>query len=139
MADDCMLCDEHRANATLGRVTVWQDDLWRAAVRLEGPVPGYTYLETKRHIESLSELDGAEASTCGQALARLAAALKQARPCEKVYTFSFGLSPHLHFGMAPHVEGGPLLGVAGMVPPGTAPADRDISLEISRRVEELLA
>lgn len=139
MADGCVLCDEARANAQLGRVTVWQDELWRAAVRLEGPVPGYTYLETKRHIDSLSELDGSEASTCGAALARVAAALKQARPCEKVYTFSFGLSPHLHFGMAPHVEGGPLLGVGGIVPPGTAPADREISLEICRRIEELLA
>jgi diadenosine tetraphosphate (Ap4A) HIT family hydrolase len=139
MADDCMLCDETRANAKLGRVTVWQDDLWRAAVRLEGPVPGYTYLEAKRHIPSLSELDGAEATTCGAALARVAAALKQARGCEKIYTFSFGLSPHLHFGMAPHVEDGPLLGVAGMVAPGTPPADRDLSLVISRRVEELLA
>jgi diadenosine tetraphosphate (Ap4A) HIT family hydrolase len=139
MADDCMFCDEARANKTLGRITVWQDDLWRAAVRLEGPVPGYTYLEAKRHIPSLSELDGPEATTCGSALARVAAALKQARPCEKVYTFSFGLSPHLHFGMAPHVEGGPLLGPVGMVPPGTALADPEHSRAISRRVEELLA
>jgi diadenosine tetraphosphate (Ap4A) HIT family hydrolase len=106
---DCILCDPDRASAEFQRVTVWEDDIWRLSTLLQGAVPGFSFLEPKRHITHITELDGPEATTFGPVVARVTTALREATAAEVVYVYVFGSGvPHLHVHLAPHREGDPL-------------------------------
>ncbi len=85
---------------------VWEDGLWRLSTLTHGQVPGFSFLEPKRHVRYVEELDGEEAATLGAVLARAGDALKAAAGAERVYVYVFGGGiPHLHVHLAPHVEG----------------------------------
>jgi len=92
----------------MGREQVWADDLWRLTTSV-GPgdaTLGFSYLEPKRHIPHVTDLDGPEAATFGSVLARCTAALKEATGCQLVYVYVFGGGiPHLHLHLAPHNDG----------------------------------
>jgi diadenosine tetraphosphate (Ap4A) HIT family hydrolase len=105
-ASDCALCRGRRADPELFRVQVWEDALWRLTVTTEGEVLGLSYLEPKRHIPYVTDLDGDEARTFGPVLARAARALRDAADAELVYVYVFGGGiPHLHVHLAPHRAG----------------------------------
>jgi diadenosine tetraphosphate (Ap4A) HIT family hydrolase len=109
VADErCPLCDVPAVDASMGRVEVWRDALWRltTSVGPGDPTPGFSYLEPLRHIRFVHELDGEESTTFGPVVARCAAALKEATSAELVYMYIFGGGiPHLHVHLAPHVAG----------------------------------
>ena len=100
-------------DAELGREQVWEDALWRLTTSV-GPgdvTPGFSYLEPKRHIRSVADMDGDEAATFGPVLARCASALRAAAGTDLVYVYIFGDHvPHMHAHLAPHVEGDALNG-----------------------------
>jgi diadenosine tetraphosphate (Ap4A) HIT family hydrolase len=107
--DDCLLCDGERAAGELNRDVVWEDDLWRLSMPRRGYTTGFGYLEPKRHVPYITDLDGAEAATFGTVLARVATALKSAAGAELVYVYVFGGGiPHLHLHLGPHRDGDPL-------------------------------
>lgn len=102
----CTLCAGPAGDAELLREEVWRDDLWRFSMSTEGVTTGFGYLEPRRHIPHIEELDGAEATTFGATLSRVAAALKVAAGAERVYVYVFGGGiPHLHVHLAPHRDG----------------------------------
>jgi diadenosine tetraphosphate (Ap4A) HIT family hydrolase len=102
----CPMCRAAAADEELERVEVWQDAHWRLTVSLSSEVAGFAYLEPKRHIRTITELDGPEAVTFGPALARSTSALKEAAGAEVVYVYIFGDGvPHLHLHLAPHRPG----------------------------------
>ena len=69
-------------------------------------VKGFSYLEPKRHIGYITELDGKEARDFGPLLARAASALKEATGSKLVYVYIYGDHiPHLHVHLAPHIPG----------------------------------
>jgi diadenosine tetraphosphate (Ap4A) HIT family hydrolase len=108
-AAGCVLCQGKSVDPELQRVQVWEDAYWRLTVAEQGEVLGFSYLEPKRHIPHLTDLDGEEAKTLGPVLARTARALKEATDAELVYVYVFGGGiPHLHLHLAPHRAGGPL-------------------------------
>lgn len=107
---DCALCRGAAGDAELFRTEVWSDGLWRLTTSveglLEGEVPGFSYLEPRRHIAHVEDLDGEEATTFGLTLGRCAAALEAVTGCERVYLYVFGGGiPHLHVHLVPHVDG----------------------------------
>jgi diadenosine tetraphosphate (Ap4A) HIT family hydrolase len=74
-----------------------------------GYTTGFGYLEPRRHIPYITDLDGEEAVTFGSALARVSSALKAASGAEIVYLYVFeGGIAHLHVHAAPHRRGDPL-------------------------------
>src|SRR3546814_16570428 len=77
-ASDCIICRGPAGDAEFDRVQVWEDPLWRLTVSLAAEVPGFAYLEPKRHIPPLADLDGAEAASFGPVIAKVTAALKTA-------------------------------------------------------------
>jgi diadenosine tetraphosphate (Ap4A) HIT family hydrolase len=106
---DCLLCDPARADRELGRVEVWGDSRWRLTTLVEGEVAGFSFLEPRRHIRHITDLDGDEARTLGAVLARVSSALKLVSDAEQVYLYVFGGGiPHLHIHLAPHRAGDPL-------------------------------
>jgi diadenosine tetraphosphate (Ap4A) HIT family hydrolase len=109
MPDDCLLCDGERAARELNREIVWEDELWRLSMTHRGYTTGFGYLEPKRHVPHITDLDGDEAATFGSVVARVASALKEAAGAELVYVYVFGGGiPHLHVHLGPHREGDPL-------------------------------
>lgn len=102
----CPLCRGPACDAELARVEVWSDQLWRLTVSLAAEVPGFAYLEPRRHIPDVTALDGREAETLGTVLASVATALKDVTGSELVYVYVFGGGiPHLHIHLAPHRDG----------------------------------
>jgi diadenosine tetraphosphate (Ap4A) HIT family hydrolase len=135
----CLLCDPAEADRYFSRVRVWQDDLWRLSVVLQGPVPGFAHLEPRRHIPFITDLDGAEAATLGVVLARVSAALRTAADADKTYVYVFGDHvAHLHVNLAPHRPGDALRGGPGLLDPGAAEAGLAAHRAVARTVAELL-
>src|SRR5512134_949593 len=62
---ECPMCRGAAADAELDRIEVWQDAHWRLTVSLSSEVAGFAYLEPKRHIRYITELDGPEAASFG--------------------------------------------------------------------------
>jgi diadenosine tetraphosphate (Ap4A) HIT family hydrolase len=103
---DCLLCNPIVADQELRRVEVWQNPLWRLTVSLFAEVPGFSYLEPKRHIPHITDLDGEEARTFGSVMANITTALRDVTGADVVYVYIFGEGiPHLHAHLAPHVDG----------------------------------
>ena len=105
---ECALCQGPGSDAELNRVEVWSDELWRLSTSVGpgDPTLGFSYLEPKRHVPHIEDLDGAEAATFGPVIARCCRALKDATGAELVYVYVFGGGiPHLHVHLAPHTEG----------------------------------
>ena len=108
--DGGLMCAGVERDSELGRVEVWSDNTWRLTTSV-GPAdttPGFSYLEPRRHIPYVTDLDGEEAATLGPVLARCTSALKAATGAELVYVYVFGGGvphPHLHVHLAPHTQG----------------------------------
>ena len=102
----CILCRGAEADQELGVVQVWEDSYWRMTTSLDAEVLGFSYLEPKRHIPYITDLDGEEARTFGEVLAHLTTALREETGAELVYVYVFGGGvPHLHLHLAPHRAG----------------------------------
>ncbi len=103
---DCVICRGAEGDAQLERFQVWQDSHWRLTMSLAAEVMGFSYLEPKRHIPHITDLDGEEASTLGPLLARVTRILRDETGAEVVYLYVFGEGiPHLHIHLAPHRAG----------------------------------
>ena len=104
--NDCPMCRGAAADEELERIEVWKDAHWRLTVSLASEVAGFAYLEPRRHIAFVTDLDGDEAQTFGAALAASTRALKEETGADIVYIYIFGDSvPHLHVHLAPHRAG----------------------------------
>ena len=75
---DCVICRGPDGDAEFERFQVWEDRHWRLTVSLAAEVPGFAYLEPKRHVPHITELDGPEAKSFGEVLARNTKALCEA-------------------------------------------------------------
>ncbi|NIA68196.1 HIT family protein [Pelagibius litoralis] len=149
---DCPMCRGAAADDELERTRVWEDAYWRLTVSLATIVPGFAYLEPKRHIAFITELDGEEARTFGTVLAASTRRLKEATDADIVYIYIFGDGvPHLHLHLAPHRAGDALNdqmirgeiteekmpnGMTRIVSLDFPPIPRERLLEIAARVRE---
>jgi diadenosine tetraphosphate (Ap4A) HIT family hydrolase len=104
----CVLCRGVEGDPELGRIQVWQDDLWRLTTSIHATetARGFSFLEPKRHIPDITRLDGKEAATLGSVIGRVTAALKEVTGADLVYVYVFGGHiDHLHVHLAPHTDG----------------------------------
>ena len=103
---DCVICKGPEGDPELMRTQIWEDHLWRLTMSLGAEILGFCYLEPKRHIPHVTDLDGEEAGTFGEVLGRVTKALAEEAGTELVYVYVFGGGvPHLHLHLAPHREG----------------------------------
>jgi diadenosine tetraphosphate (Ap4A) HIT family hydrolase len=103
---ECVICRGVTGDAELQRIQVWEDSLWRLTVSLDAEILAFSYLEPKRHIPHITDLDGDEAQTFGEVLARVSRVLQEETGAELVYVYIFGGGvPHLHVHLAPHRSG----------------------------------
>src|ERR671929_1137527 len=87
---NCILCRGVEADQELGVVQVWEDRYWRMTTSLDAEVLAFSYLEPKRHIPHITDLDGEEARTLGEIMARVTRALRDETGAELVYVYVFG-------------------------------------------------
>jgi diadenosine tetraphosphate (Ap4A) HIT family hydrolase len=127
--DGCALCDGPTADPDLLREEVWSNELWRLTTAQIGEVAGFSYLEPRRHIPSILEIDGPEAETLGSTLAKTTIALKEATNAQRVYVYVFGDGiSHLHLHLAPHHEGDALSSqmIKGQLSPRILPSGVEV-------------
>jgi len=80
--------------------------LWRLTTSIQAEVLGFSYLEPKRHIPHITDLEGPEAAGLGSVLGRVTRVLREEAGTDLVYLFVFGGGvPHLHIHLAPHRDG----------------------------------
>jgi diadenosine tetraphosphate (Ap4A) HIT family hydrolase len=105
MGEECAICDG-KADEEFKRVEVWSDERWRLTMSTYRDVRGFCYLEPKKHISYITELDGTEAAELGPILARVTKAIKNATNAKLVYVYVYGDHiPHIHIHLAPHTDG----------------------------------
>ncbi len=105
MHSECSICSGE-ADTQFRRIQVWANERWRLTTTTYRVVRGLCYLEPKKHIRYITELDGTEATEFGGVLSLVTRALKKATSCTLVYVYIYGGHiPHLHVHIAPHTEG----------------------------------
>lgn len=113
---DCELCAREASDEEPPGGWVLRTDLWSACVAPGFEVPGWLFLELRRHAEGPMAMDDAEAGELGPLVARLTAGIQAATGAEKVYVVAYGeLFPHFHVLLVPRMpfapddERGPVL------------------------------
>ncbi|MFG1794869.1 HIT family protein [Nocardia sp. NPDC049149] len=100
MGSECAICAKHRGVGALVGPVVFEDDLVVVTHRPlanNTPVPGYLFVETRRHTPSVSTLTDAEASAVGWAVTRAARAIQHELAPEFVFSAVTGRSVvHFH-------------------------------------------
>jgi diadenosine tetraphosphate (Ap4A) HIT family hydrolase len=125
MKENCLLCNWPEADQCFQRIQVWENDLWRVTTSLVAPVPGFSYLEPKRHIPYITDLEGTESASLGPTLALVTCILREVTNSELIYVNVFGERvAHLHFNLAPHRNGDALRGGPGMLVENPEPLPR---------------
>jgi diadenosine tetraphosphate (Ap4A) HIT family hydrolase len=95
---ECLICQTVRD----GRLTVYSDELWHAAILPGLEVPGWLTLQTRRHTEQVTGMNAEEAATFGPRLVLISEAIKAVTDAERVYLYAFGDGvPHWHVLLAP--------------------------------------
>jgi diadenosine tetraphosphate (Ap4A) HIT family hydrolase len=136
----CALCRGPEGDRELGRNQVWEDRLWRLTTATEGEVAGLSYLEPKRHIPYITNLDGDEARTLGFVIALTTSALKEVTGAEVVYIYVFGDGiPHLHLHLAPRRHRDPLNDTMIRGEPTETPLPSGATSFVSREFPQLPA
>lgn len=103
--DDCVICRKTKGDQEMFRTQIWENNLWRLTMSIFAETLGFSYLEPKRHIPHITDLDGKEAETFGTVLAKVTKILKEETGAELVYIYVFGGGiPHLHVHLAPHIK-----------------------------------
>jgi diadenosine tetraphosphate (Ap4A) HIT family hydrolase len=139
-AEECMLCRPEMADTFFSRTRLWQNEHWRLSAVLQGPIPGFAHLETRRHVPFITDLDGPEAASLGLVLARVTRILRDVAGADKTYVYVFGdRIPHLHFNLAPHRDGDGLLGGSGLIDPAVPDADPSVLRAVAEAAAGLLA
>ena len=102
--ENCDICNG-TADTEFKRVEVWTNKNWRLTASTYSSVKGLCYLEPRRHITYITELDGEESVEFGTILSKTTKAIKEIFNAKLVYVYIFGGHiPHLHVHLAPHTE-----------------------------------
>lgn len=95
-ADNCPICAKHRGQGDLVGPVIFADELIMITHRAGGSL-GYAFIETRRHVAYVDELNNEEAAAIGVARSRLALALVAELPVEHVHAMVAGTGvAHFH-------------------------------------------
>jgi diadenosine tetraphosphate (Ap4A) HIT family hydrolase len=98
---DCPICAKHRGEGPLVGPIVWEDEhclVFHAPLGGQDTVfLGYLFLETRRHVPYLADLDDAEAAAIGRVASRLARGLRTELRADFVFSAIVGTGvAHFH-------------------------------------------
>lgn len=106
--EGCSICTREASGEEPLGGWVLRTEHWSACVAPGFEVPGWLFLELRRHAEGPMAMEAAEAGELGGLLARLSAAIQAAAGAERVYILAFGeLYPHFHLLLLPRLPFAP--------------------------------
>ncbi len=100
--EECFVCRKHRGEEAVPAGPVYEDEILfishaAPAGEKQEQYLGYLFVEPKRHVAELADLNDAEAQAIGLFVSRLARALMRTEGVEHVYAFVIGDgAPHVH-------------------------------------------
>ena len=104
----CEICEREGSEQEPVGGWVLRTERWSACVAPGFEVPGWLFLELRRHAEGPMGMDQAEAAELGPLLARLTGAIQAATGAERVYVVAYGeLFPHFHLALLPRLPFAP--------------------------------
>lgn len=104
----CVICARESADEEPPGGWVLRTDLWSACVAPDFEVPGWLFLELRRHADGPMGMDDAEAGEMGVLLSRLTAGIQAVTGAEKVYVVAYGeLFSHFHLLLMPRMPSAP--------------------------------
>lgn len=104
----CVICERETSEEEPPGGWVLRTDLWSTCVADGFEVPGWLFLELRRHAEGPMGVDDAEAGELGVLLNRLSAGIQTATGAERVYVVAYGeLFPHFHLLLTPRLPFAP--------------------------------
>lgn len=109
MADDCCACAQASPDAPF-RERFVRERGWRVAHDFNSSLEGWLVVAPLRHVESLDELTGPEATALGELLRSAAIALEVVTGCLKTYVMLFTEADgfaHLHMHVVPRMADQP--------------------------------
>lgn len=100
-SEACFVCQKHRGEVDIAGGAIYEDALvYVGAARpdAEGRTYlGYVFVETKRHVPTLSDLTPEEGAALGRQVARVSQALREVLGVVHMYAFVLGEhAPHVH-------------------------------------------
>jgi diadenosine tetraphosphate (Ap4A) HIT family hydrolase len=105
---NCEICERESADVEPPGGWVLRTDLWSACVAPGFDVPGWLFLELRRHAEGPMGMDDAEAAELGGLVRDLTAAVQSTLAAERVYVLAFGeVFPHFHVVLVPRMPFAP--------------------------------
>jgi diadenosine tetraphosphate (Ap4A) HIT family hydrolase len=108
--EGCPICDKHRGEGFLVGEVLYEDESVFISHAPPGVVSGYLgylFVDAKRHVRGLAELEEEEACALALVVSRLARALEQEAGAEHVYAFVFNHIPHHHVHVVARYPGTP--------------------------------
>jgi diadenosine tetraphosphate (Ap4A) HIT family hydrolase len=107
-ADGCELCAREATDAEPAGGWVVRTAWWSACVAPGFDVPGWLFLELRRHAEGPMGMDDDEAGELGILIRQLSSAIERVTGAERVYVVAYGeLFPHFHVLLSPRLPGAP--------------------------------
>ena len=105
----CSACAEIRGEVTAPGGIIMDDGLWFVSHHTGAfSDPGELIVKTRRHCESLGELNDSEAAALGPLLSAAVAAMDRVIDAERIYAVSFNERVrHVHFLLLPRTAGMP--------------------------------
>ena len=134
--EDCPICRSVASEAAVAEL-----EATRVMMPEDGPMRGYAWLPTRRHVIELHDLTDAEGAALMRDLRRVSAAIASATGAVKLnYEIHGNTVPHLHVHLFPRYVGDPFEG--GPIEPRTitqpvySPGEH---AELTRRVRDALS
>ena len=106
--DRCQVCEREASDEEPLGGWVLRTEHWSACVAPGFEVPGWLFLELRRHAEGPMAMQHQEAAELGPLLVLLTGAVQAATGAERVYIVAFGeLHPHFHVALLPRMPSAP--------------------------------
>ena len=104
----CEICERESADEEPAGGWVLRTDLWSVCVGPGFEVPGWLFVELRRHVDGPMGMDDAEAAELGGLIRDLTVAIQSATGAERVYLMAYGeMYPHFHVLLAPRMPFAP--------------------------------
>jgi diadenosine tetraphosphate (Ap4A) HIT family hydrolase len=106
----CLICKKH---ATQQDSYIHEDQYWIVShSSFSTQIPGYLYIEPKRHVEDWIDFTFEELSIVGPLIKRIETILRKLLPIERLYVVTISEAVrHIHFHIIPRLEDQPIKGI----------------------------
>lgn len=101
----CLTCQILRGELNPPGGIILQTKYWSCDHAYDIPLPGFLFLKTNRHVESIASLNENEANEFGSVLLKITKAMDKILEPERIYVLRYGeVIRHVHFWLLPRTE-----------------------------------